>query len=415
MEIKVSKSKLIYGLAFLAILLNEIFEQYIPILGYLDEAMAIFALLYVLMHIAAIKFIPSVQYILLFVLITILIGGLGNYYWNYQSSTIAIWKDVLAYIKAPIIACALIVRKRISKKNDDVALNVAYTISTYFVTTTFIFGMISLVKNIGMSYDLRSGILSFKFLYTHPTFLASSLVLTSVVLVAYNKPTFIPKKIFYIENLITLVLTMRDKAFAYVALFIVLIFIIPDFRKIPKSVIPIAIIAAFAIAYFISRNKLQEYMTWSWSPREALYTGSFYVLKKCFPIGSGFATFANSLSGEYYSKLYYLLGMSLKPGVNPSDYADLGDAGMAYYIAQFGIIGLMLFIAILVIIFKVATSIYKNDVEKIKAVILIIGYIFISIFFEAVLTNESGAMVMVALFIYLGAETNKMSEARNAD
>jgi hypothetical protein len=182
------------------------------------------------------------------------------------------------------------------------------------------------------------------------------------------------------------------------------------FENCEKTAILIASIVASVIAYFISQSKIQDYLSWSWSPRAALYTNAIAILKNYFPIGTGFATFASSISGKYYSKLYFIFGMNMKPGVRPGDYVDLGDAGMAYYIAQFGIIGLILFIAILMLIFKETLSIYKNQSGKIKATILIFGYIIISIFFEAVLTNESGITTMLVMLIYFGNKTGYCPE-----
>ena len=406
MTIVLSKKKLLYGFVFLVILLNTIFEQYVPVLKYLDETATILSLGYIFIYLAGVKHFKSVKYILMLLLVTIITGVAGNIIWGYQESIVAILKDILAYVKSPIIACALIMRKGITSKDDDQALDAAYIISKFFVTVMFVFGTISLFKDIGMSYGFRRGIFPFKFLYPHPTFLASSLVLASVVLVAYDKASFKSKLLFYMETVITLILTMRDKAIAYAILFILLVYLLPNLHKIRKITILIAFGMTFVIAYFISRSKIQGYLTWSWSPRVALYTNGISVLKKCFPIGSGFATFASSISGEYYSKLYYLFGMNMKPGVGPGDYVDLGDAGMAYYIAQFGILGLILFIAVLTLIFKEALFIYRNQNGKVKATILILGYIIVSILFETVLTNESGATSMIVLMIYLGARTD---------
>lgn len=406
MRIYISKRKFIYGLAFLVILLNTILEQHIHVFEYLDELVAIVSIIFIFIHIHGVRYFASVKLVILFLVITIITGVAGNIIWGYQESIVAVLKDILAYVKAPIIACALIMRKGMNNKDDDQALDAAYIISKCFVTVMFIFGIISLVKDIGMSYDFRRGILSFKFLYPHPTFLASSLVLASVVLVAYDKAAFKSKLLLYMETVITLILTMRDKAIAYAVLFIIVVFLLPNLHKIRKMTILIASGMTFVIAYFISRSKIQEYLTWSWSPRAALYTNGISVLKNCFPIGSGFATFANSTSGEYYSKLYYLFGMNMKPGVRPGDYVDLGDAGMAYYIAQFGILGLILFMVVWTLIFKEALFIYRNQNGKVKATILILGYIIVSILFENVLTNESGATSMIVLMIYLGAGTD---------
>lgn len=389
--------RIIYAILFLWILLCNIFDNFIPGVNYWDECITIMALIYILFNFNSKNKICNEIIILLFIMVVI--GIVGNITFTFQNNKIAILKDIIAFIKFPIIAVACIIRKNNTYTIDDLSLKDAFNISKIYVIVVSFFGVVSLFKNIGMSWDYRAGILSYKFLYTHPTFLAYALVITSVVLVAYPKQG-IDKNILIILNLFSLFMTMRNKAFTYIVFFIVVVYLIPHISfnkiKIRYFLLPLA------LAIVISKDKIINYLNFSWSPREALYTCGYQLMKQCFPIGSGFGSFASSVSGEYYSNAYYTFGLNLKPGMSPSDFIDLGDAGIPYYYACFGLLGVLVFVLILYLIFKKAIFYYSYDVHKYQAAILLMIYIVTSLPFEATLTNESGASVGIIMFLFIG-------------
>lgn len=389
--------KIAYGILFLWILINNILSTCISFFNYFDETIEIICIAYIILNITKVFNRSDCSKIILILFIIIILGLLGNIIFKYQSSITGITKDIFAFIKFPIISCALLYRKNQTRFNDELALNIAYVISKVFVFFVGLLGIVSLFKDIGLSSDLRNGIYSYKFLFSHPTFLVASLVITSTVLVAKNNSKDLP---LVVLNLFTLILTMRDKAIGYVILFVIVIWIFPIFKikkvKIRSFVLPTLLI------FYEMKDKIVEYNNFSWSPRTALYFDGIDLMKKCFPFGSGFCTWGGSLTGEYYSSAYYLYDMENRPGTSLHAFYDLGDAGIPYYYSNFGIIGFALFIYLLIIIFKSAISLYNKVNYKTKAVILLIGYIIIALPFENVLTNESGATIALIMFIYLG-------------
>lgn len=401
---KISLSKLGYGILFLLILTNNIISSYISFFRFFDELIAGFAIIYILLYLRGFNKSRFLVLYIVGLLVVICIGLIGNIVWNYQPSNVAIGKDIYAFIKCPVIGIALILRAK-KKGNSDKALDAAYDISKFFVIITFVCGVLSQFINTSFTSGVRHGLKSYQFLYTHPTFLAYSLVLTSIILVAHDEDVK-KNNMLIVLNLLTLILTMRDKAFGYVILFIIMVYVIPNDKKMKKSYIVFGGVLAAVIAYFVSRSKLIEYSTWSWSPRYALYTNGFDLMKKTLPTGSGFGTFASSISGSYYSKAYYLYGLQNRPGTNPVEFVDLGDAGFPYYYTQFGVIGFLLTALVIWKLFKYLLSYYKLSPNKVKAIYLGIGYIIIALLVEAILTNESGATIMVVLFLYLGGNTH---------
>ncbi|WP_295730153.1 hypothetical protein [uncultured Muribaculum sp.] len=77
--------------------------------------------------------------------------------------------------------------------------------------------------------------------------------------------------------------------------------------------------------------------------RPALYFTGFLILLDYFPFGSGLASFATYASDVHYSTLYYEYNLDKVWGLSPTYSEFICDA---YYpsLAQFGVVGLILFI-----------------------------------------------------------------------
>lgn len=177
---KVSKRKLLYGSLFLLILYVNILSQYVHFLGYLDEIIAIASILYVLTHLRKID--KELLAMLAIIGLMTAIALAGNVIFQYQDSSIAILKDILAFYKLPMTFIALYTWSRNKNLND--AHDVAAKISEISTIVMFIGCVISVFADIGLSYGVRHGFRTYKFLYIHPTYLVYAFVLISVVLVS---------------------------------------------------------------------------------------------------------------------------------------------------------------------------------------------------------------------------------------
>ena len=75
---------------------------------------------------------------------------------------------------------------------------------------------------------------------------------------------------------------------------------------------------------------------------------SLTIAGQLFPLGSGFATFGTYMSGEYYSPLYYEYGLNTVWGLWPSNPTFVSDSFWPAILAQFGFIGLVVLVYLLV-------------------------------------------------------------------
>ena len=333
------------------------------------------------------------------------LGLLGNAFCGYQTVSIAIAKDCFAFLKFPLVVIALgALLSSCSSKNT---IHLCSAISKIFVLICFVFGIINTASPIAdFSHDYRGGIMSFKFIFSHPTFLVLSLVLCFAVLASENKKLDKWKGMC----LIAMLLTMRDKAFGFIAL-VVAGWLFRIYKK--KKVAPY-FIAAGVVVLCVAWPKIAQYIAFSNSPRETLYRMAISIANSEFPFGSGFASIASSLSGEYYSSVYYAFGVSTMEGMSPTGYFDLGDAGLAYYLGVFGWLGFLLFIFLVFCIYRLISNRLAIGSSARYAVFCIFGYIVIALTVENVLTNASGVEIAFVLSIISISQQGESQQTLNS-
>lgn len=136
--------------------------------------------------------------------------------------------------------------------------------------------------------------------------------------------------------------------------------------------------------------------------RAMLYKTSFDVFKDYFPFGSGFASFASFPSGVYYSNIYEKYNIDWVVGINKHNYSYIADT---YYpcLAQFGVIGVILFLSFFIYIYNKSQKLYKVSQKDKHFIIpiLIIGYFLIESIADATFTSHRGFFIMMLLGLAL--------------
>ena len=204
------------------------------------------------------------------------------------------------------------------------------------------------ILNIFPTKDIRFGLPSQMLLFTEPTYLATFAISVMVLLTFFIKSY---KKNIYFIIAISIVVcsTLRSKAIMFIAiyLFLYILIIIKDFRLNTKSIIGVGTAAAV-----VGGNQILRYLSNIDWARPRLMVKSFEVAMDHFPIGGGFATFATWNSGVHYSPLYYKYDLSNTWGLQPDFYMFVGDTYWPAILGQFGFIGLISVVVILIMIYK---------------------------------------------------------------
>lgn len=403
-QMKISKRDFIPIILLPIVLFFNAFMTQLPLpscAGYLDEAFELTVAVLLFIKIITNKHIGINKYdkrVIWCILLTILVGLFGNVLFWYANSAEAIFRDIVQYMKFPITYLA-VKYLRIGYDCADFCKKRFSGFVKFATVALFLFGVASLITDIGMSQDeIRHRIRPYQFLFGHPT----NLVLCSIFLLAMleYETIFVRKSSFIYELMLvgTVILSMRTKGFVIVAAYLFIKYAGNWMRRF-KILYWVGItVVIFAAAY----SKLNLVFSYSASGRMSLYTGSIELMKKCFPIGSGFATWASHLSGKYYSLVYDIIDVpEIFDGGNPT--AVLGDTGYPYYIGQFGVVGIILFIVMMY-------SIYRSFSKDNLAAVLLIIYILVALTTETVLANNG-----VELGIILATVTTMTWKAETSD
>ncbi len=295
-----------------------------------------------------------------------------------MTDSFTIIRDLVVFLKFPLILYIL-TSSELDKKISDNVSPIVLKIVKFSILIMFIFGVINIFTDIGMSIsnDIRLGMRPFKFLYSHPTYLVlSSIIMLSLINTEHNNKNNL---LYELLTIIIIILSGRTKGIVMAAAYIFMKYT-PDKIKKNKALY-IGLIGAI-IAIF-SYNKLSLYASYSSSPREQLYNGALMLSKDHFPIGSGFASYASHLSGKYGSTAYEATNTWFYQHDTGWGGDDLGDAGYAYYLAQFGIIGSILLLYVLYYLYNITANKTKNTI----AVQTLFLYIIIALTTETTLLN----------------------------
>lgn len=325
-------------------------------------------------------------------LIIVITGMISNLIWDYAGSWQAVIRDMVGFLKFPL--CFIAIRfLGYDKKIRRFLENKGFKFLKVIIIVIFVFGVFSLFKDIGLSQsnEFRHGIYSYQFLFNHPNSLGLVMVLLLCLVDSFeNKHNFN----YIIMCLGTLVLTMRTKILAFVAVFIY----VKYGEKWSKKYKAIFWVSVTCLILLVSYGKLSVVMKWTESGRMSFWFGSFNLAEKCFPLGSGFGTFASHVSGKYGSKVYSFMHIKEIFDAQGNPTAVLGDTGYPYYIAQFGIIG----ITLLILSVKNLMKIINNKMNW--SALLLLIYLGIALTGESTLLN-AGVEIAATLAVIL-AKTN---------
>lgn len=385
----------------LFILFQNVLFNLLPlpeILNYWDEFLTIIALIIALLFSTKIRKktvkTDSFYYISSIVIIVIT-GLLGNFLFMYQTSTNVIIRDILGFLKFPLVFLLL----KMSNIDNYLASNIkkgSIVVLKILVALIFVLGIISIFKNIGLSQnDVRNGLLPYQFLFSHPTYLVTTSVLIISILEKYDKSKMVT--IFQLMCLVNIGLTMRTKGFAFIAVFLFLKYAIQFVKKHKK----ISLLLILIIIGLVGYNKFSTYASYSTSAREVLYFGSFKLFKDCFPIGSGFGTYASHLSGKNNSKVYDFIVIPYN-AYEGSTMEVLGDTGYPYYIGQFGLIGIICLIIIFYYIYKKSCESNENQSSY-----FILLYILITLTSESILIGNGFELALILAIVSATKEVKK--------
>lgn len=405
----------VFSVLYIILFFFDLLSIHIPLGNYLDELIALGIFLWIILSRKKIKICDiSIRIIICCISITI-IGVLSNFIFGYAKSMGIIIRDLVGTFK---FFLAFIGFNYIFSKNQINVSRKIIKISKTLIVIIFLFGIISLFMDIGMGDIVRYGLRSYKFIFSFYNVMVFAEVILIATLMCENKKNII----YYTMAFISVALTLRTKSIVVIALAIAFILlgkkknnpiIYGKFTKILKYAIPFAIIILFAV-----RGKIHQYLSWGnySSIRIGALIEGWNMLKDHFPFGTGFGTYGTNLSyntGSVIYSIYNNINYSIMMDSNHG-FATMSDTYWPSIYAQFGIIGLLLFLYSLYLCFINLRKNSRVSSKNRNAAIFIFTYMILATFSEATFTNNTGVVsaIMMTLLMNISGKMKKIQTTK---
>ncbi len=362
----------------------------VPLVAYTDEVLCIICILYVAY--SAFKHgIKGTDMALLVILAICTVWGLiGNAVSKLITDWFPVAVDVVCLLKMFV---PFIIYKQVAAA-DKKMLIIKYLMpfAKFIITTGAFFGTVSLFVDIGMTGEKRYGIPSFAYIFNNEGrygyIIACCLLVVLIAEKSSNKRTLY--EIFAILNMIY---TTKGVVYIVLVCYLILVFMWRKNTKLSPGNIALLTIGGIAA----STTQINIYLKDYESPRVTLIRYGFKTAGTYFPFGSGFSTYGSDMAAKNYSKLYDLYGFDQRYGLSREVGNCLNDCYMGMVFGQFGYIGTILFVIMLIMVF---IPINKIDLgRRVKALSLAI---FIGLVISCIGTAIIKSSIGVFVFAFLG-------------
>ncbi len=388
-------------------LLQDLLQTYIPVFQYLDEIVSVLLLALYLIRIMKTGVIAKEELgILALAALVILTGLLGNMFSGVDRSLKAVLMDIGNTFKFIFIYLGtLYFSPRYSSR--DVIRRIA-AVAKVYISILALFSAVNLVKDIGMSYELRYGLRSFCFVYGIPGIVINHCTYMLIIFMADRSVNKKKNTLFLLLDLLVMLSTLRSRGIGLVALFCMLYYLLFVMKK-KRITLYLGVIVL--VLGLIGASQLEMYFIDSeTAPRALFLIYSIRLARSHFPIGMGFATFGSYAAANYYSPLYYTLNFYKRYGMGPEGNLFLSDNYWPTILGQFGVIGMLIFVVLLILYFRNMSK--HLMIKKKKESRLIFYFVMLDALMSSIQSSYFSHYSMIALiFITMMCFHNGMHAA----
>lgn len=374
-----------YFLILLALFFYEPLNQFFAPISNLDETLGVIAFFSLCIYFFRKSRIPYPIVAVFILLLTIMMLGIFS---SLTSGIEVTWGNRLlnlySLIKNQLVFFWLLLVPSAQEKKETLTL--LEPIIKLYIVVVFIFALINIFHNIGMTYDIRFTLRSFKFIYSNPATLNDRILCGFAVLIATGgiKKNFK----FILLGTIVIGLTFRSNGLAAIAVFWALFGLLKLGQKITLNKILFVALIAIVTGWGSIRNYLIEDIT----PRGMMLRNGIMLANRYFPLGSGLGTYGSDIAFKFYSPIYYELGYDKIWVLAPVTGSVATDNFWPMMFGQYGWISSILFLIVLLIQFWIIMANIPN--KQLKAVaITLISYMIMKSMGEAVFTAVYGMLI----------------------
>lgn len=346
---RISLRELVYIVAALLVFFQIYLLKPIGVMKYVDELLAVLCLAKILLDAFRKRLDRNQIYMLLLMLLLLGIGLVSNYYTKLQENPEAIVTDVgntfkvfVTYIGATQYLKPVKDKKRIIK--------VLATVMRLFVVVLFCGLILHLSGLFVMGNDVRYGIPSYQFLNDGAAQLSMIFISLFVILVAdmrYDRHKRQLKFLMIVLAAIVWAFTLRTRAFLYIAMFFALYWLlVVKEKQIKLNWKTVLLLGIFLLVF--SLDQIDTYFGENKTARYWFVYFGIYTMNRYFPFGAGFACYGTDAAVKYYARLYIRYGFPKIWGLSPDKPYFAHDTYWPAIMAQFGYIGLVTVVLIVI-------------------------------------------------------------------
>lgn len=379
----------------------------VPVFSYYDDIVVLLFLIYAVIFDE--KIVKKSVFLLL-VLGAFLLGMALFYNINYeiQSSKTAILLDAFNCSKFFIIAiCGERYFKNVDADYVVLKIGRVFGVLTYFL---LVLAILNLFFDFGMRDAARYGLPAFQFLCENAGQFNYCCYYIVAVLTAYY--FVMPKKsvIPICAALILFASTLRARTFVFIGIYLFIFIYFTKANSINKIVVSIFSLATIPVFFLTSFSKFNYYFNNDNIARSRFVTDGVKVFKKYFPWGTGFATFGTSQAAIHYSPLYFEYGLDKVYGLYPDNPMFASDSFWPSIITQFGAIGTVIYIIMLLIVFNIFNKKFKNSRYKLS-----FYFILMIVLLSSTVTASFYHYTTIGMVLFVGIISSSRMEVNDGD
>ncbi|MDR1919533.1 MAG: O-antigen ligase domain-containing protein [Tannerellaceae bacterium] len=253
----------------------------------------------------------------------------------------------------------------------------------------------------------------------HPAYYAASVIACSFCYFICSRFTRLDRLTFLVLLSIG-ILSGRSKFYGFYAFACFAILFLPNLKQFKWNLRNVLILAcmlatiifvAWEKVYFYFYQTVTDEVEKDMIARYILYVTTPDILRDYFPLGSGFATYATYSSGLYYSHIYADYGIDGVWGMTKEYYNFIADT---YYpsLAQFGVLGILLYATFWVYILRKAYLFYRarGNIHYFTVVVMLVGFFGIEGTTDSTFTTHRGFFLLMMLGLVLGCMKHEQNE-----
>lgn len=385
---KISVLGLIIALIYLMLFFSVPLNNYFKILDFSDEIIGLLSIigctLIILNPKTKERIKSDIGKLFIVVLLILTLGLISSYTSGYNVTFQSKLVDGLTLVKVPF-AFYFVIYGLSDRIKEEVLWIIKPIVLSFLIVATF-FCFLNLFNVVNLSYDVRFGYESFRFIYNNPGSL-NERVFASFVVISTIKSKRL-RYFFYFISVLLAFSTFRMNSIVTIIIWPILIFIIKRTKKLSIShLVPIIL-----LSLIIGKNQINNYFFEGQSPRQLLFRNGFNLMKEKFPFGTGFSTYGSDQAAKNYSELYYQLGFSNIWGLQPTNQMFLHDTFWPTIFAQYGFFGGLGYLTLVII--QVHT-IFITPTSNKALTILLFMYVLISSVGASIFLSAEGLTILL--------------------